>query len=760
MSRISRRARGNSAVYRPFLTIPVRGVAPVWRKAARATIATLLAACLSTTALTARAQMPGDLPAVFSADEVTYDEELDIATATGNVEIAQGERVLKADTVSFNRRTNTVTATGNVSLLEPSGDVVFADFVELNENMRDGVAQNIRLLLADQSRLAAVSGRRVGGNVTVARNGVYSPCELCRKDPTRAPLWQIKAARITHDQTERQVTYRDAWLEMAGIPVMYTPYLSHPDATVKRRSGFLAPSLTSSSSNGLGTIVSVPYYAVLGQSSDMTIEPMWVSKNNPVLGGEYRRRFAAGEMAINATATSAERRDDNNAPRAGEQFRGHIKGDGKFDINDDWRWGFNVARATDDTYLQRYKLLTRYQFPSSTTLTSRAYTEGFYGRSYAAANAYAFQGLRPQDDSDLSPYVFPMLDYNYVGEPGSYGGHFSFDANTWSVYRTEGTRDQRVYSRAGWTLPYTASTGEIYTLSANVQGYLYNISDIGPEIESNRPTEDGFQARAFPQASLEWRYPFVNRSENFRTIVEPIVSFIAAPNVGTQSRFPNEDSRSIDFDDTNLFGRNRFSGVDRLEGGQRVVYGFNTSLSRVTGGRASAFLGQSYRLNNESAFPEGSGLEDQRSNIVGRLTFAPHPWLFSAYRFQLDRDNFEARRSFADLVIGPPSFNISTSYIFIDRSSQSTLTTDLEQLQNSINLRLSERWLLQARSVRDVGENAGQLLTGATLIYEDECFLLGLDWTRREVGNRDNPPDTAFIIRLIFRNLGEVQAKG
>ncbi len=81
-------------------------------------------------------------------------------------------------------------------------------------------------------------------------------------------------------------------------------------------------------------------------------------------------------------------------------------------------------------------------------------------------------------------------------------------------------------------------------------------------------------------------------------------------------------------------------------------------------------------------------------------------------------------------------------------------------MQNSLNLRLSERWMFQARSVRDVGENSGQLLTGATLIYEDECFLLGLDWTQREVGNRDNPPDTAVIIRLIFRNLGEVQAKG
>jgi LPS-assembly protein len=353
-----------------------------------------------------------------------------------------------------------------------------------------------------------------------------------------------------------------------------------------------------------------------------------------------------------------------------------------------------------------------------------------------------------------------MFDYNYVGQPSDYGGRFSFDANTWSIYRREGTRDQRVYSRAGWTLPYTANSGEIYTLNANVQGYLYNVSNIGPDIESNRPTEDGSSARLFPQMSMEWRYPFVRRGEDFRTVVEPIVSFIAAPNIGNQSRYPNEDSRSVDFDDTNLFRLNRFAGADRLEGGQRVVYGFNTNISRYTGGRASAFLGQSYRLRDESAFPTGSGLDEQRSNIVGRLSFSPHPWLYTAYRFQLDSDNFEARRSYADLVIGPPALNLTTSYIFIDQSSQTILTTDLEQLQNTLNLRLTDNWLLQGRSVRDLGEQPGQLLTGVTLFYEDECFLLGLDWTKRQVGNRDNPPDTAFIIRLIFRNLGEVKAKG
>ena len=387
------------------------------------------------------------------------------------------------------------------------------------------------------------------------------------------------------------MTYRDAWLEMAGVPVMYTPYLSHPDATVKRRSGFLAPSVTSSSSNGLGTIVSVPYYAVLGQQRYDDRAHVGQA-SNPVLGGEYRQRFEAGEMTLNASATSAERRDDNNAPVAGEQFRGHIKGDGKFDINEDWRWGFNVARATDDTYLQRYKLLNRYQFPSSTTLMSRAYTEGFYGRSYAAANAYAFQGLRPQDESRSDALRLPDVRLQLCRRTGIVWREQIVVRRQHLVRLPQGghARPARLFARGLVAALHRQHGRNLHTerqrprLSLQHQRYRS-----GDQIEPADP-EDGVQARAFPQASLEWRYPFVNRGETFRTIVEPTISFIAAPNVGTQSRFPNEDSRSVDFDDTSLFRLNRFSGTDRLEGGQRVVYGLNTNISRITSRRATAFL--------------------------------------------------------------------------------------------------------------------------------------------------------------------------
>ena len=205
-----------------------------------------------------RSPIQTDAPVLFKADQLRNEQKIGLVVATGNVEFTQNGRTLLADSVTYNRRTDTVTASGNISLLEPTGEVIFADHIELTGQMRDGVIKNMRVRMTDDSRIAAAGGRRIGGTRTEFSKAVYSPCKLCEKDPTRAPIWQVKASKVTHDQETKDVTYRNAFLEFYGIPVMYTPYLSHPDPTVERRTGFLIP--TYGSDSELGTLVSTPYY--------------------------------------------------------------------------------------------------------------------------------------------------------------------------------------------------------------------------------------------------------------------------------------------------------------------------------------------------------------------------------------------------------------------------------------------------------------------------------------------------------------------
>jgi len=303
-----------------------------------------------------------------------------------------------------------------------------------------------------------------------------------------------------------------------------------------------------------------------------------------------------------------------------------------------------------------------------------------------------------------------------------------------------------------------APSGEIYTLSARLLGVGYNTENIGNPNDLASPTKDGFAGRVLPQISLGWRYPLVRQDETFRTIIEPVASIVAAPHYGSQSQFPNEDSQGVDLDTSNLFRLNRFTGYDRLEGGQRVNYGFNTDFTRLANGaKLSAFLGQSYRLQEQSAFPVGSGLEEQQSNYVGRVLFVPHPWFSATYNFQLDKDNLQAQRNIAGFGVGPSALRLSLSYAFFERSTQPGLTQDIEQVSSIVQANLTPFWRVQLRDVRSIGEDSGQLLGGASLIYEDECILAGIDFSRRRIGSRDDPPDNTVLLRIVFRNLGEVR---
>ena len=160
-----------------------------------------------------------EIPVVFKADQLRNEQKLGIVVATGNVEFSQGERTLMADVVTYNRRADTVAAKGNVSILEPTGEVIFADRVKVTGDLRDGIMENMRVRLADGARIAAAGGRKIGGEKTEFLKAVYSPCELCEDDPSRAPIWQVKAFNVTHDQTSRDVIYKDAFMEVSGLPV-------------------------------------------------------------------------------------------------------------------------------------------------------------------------------------------------------------------------------------------------------------------------------------------------------------------------------------------------------------------------------------------------------------------------------------------------------------------------------------------------------------------------------------------------------------
>ncbi len=679
-------------------------------------------------------QANSEQPVLMTADDLSFDEDLGTATARGNVEIIQGDRILNADAVTYNQRDDIVTASGNVVLLEPTGEVLFAEFAELTSDMREGFLRGFRMLLNDDSRLAAVSAQRRGGIETELTRAVYSPCRNCLGFDEE-PLWQIKARRVVHDADAQEVVYRDATLELLGLPIAYAPYLSHPDPTVERKSGILTPTFGVSSL--LGSSVQVPYFWAISNESDLTFDPILSTDQLPVVTGEYRQRFADGENRTRISFTN----DDAQVGK--DRFRGHIDSETRFSIDELWRWGADIRLASDDTYLGRYG------FKRDDTLDNRLYVEGFGSRSYAVAEALYFQGLRNEDIQEETPIVAPNLDYRYISPPSSFGGMTTLDANVRALTREEGASSQRISLIPGWQISHTDSLGTITSFRTSVQGDLYNVNNV----KTNDGRESAVVGRIFPQAVVSWRYPWVRRSGPNSQIVEPLMALVVAPNGGNPDRIPDEDSQSIAFDETNLFDANRFSGTDRVEGGQRVVYGIRTGVFGEMGGATTLTVGQSIRFRDSNPFPSGTGLEDQISDIVANLHITPNRFMNLLYKTRFDHDSLRARRTEIAASIGPPALKADLNYVFFDRTSG---FSDREEVTASLKSKLTEQWSAQVQTQRDLTAEGGTLSYGASLVYECDCMNFELVYGRTFTSDRDIPRVESLIFRFTFKSLGQI----
>jgi LPS-assembly protein len=592
---------------------------------------------------------------------------------------------------------------------------------------------------------------RTGGNRTVLNNAVVSPCDLCPEDPTAPPIWQLKAVKVIHNQDEKIVEFRDVWLEVYGVPVAYAPYFYHPDPTVRRKSGFLAPSVGQSTE--LGWFADVPYFWEIDVDKDLLVSPKFTTEQNVALFAEYRQRLQDGELRLGGSATIADREREESSGTIVEDdvLRGHLDAEGEFNIDENWRWGFAAQRTTDKTYLRLYDV------GSPNTLTSRAYLEGFYGRSYALVEGLSFQGLRAQDDDATTPLIHPLAQFSYVGEPDAWGGYFNADTSLLALTRTEGRDVARLHLKGGYHLPYIAPAGDVYTFDASVLADGYWVDQVDPDSDDVSPTGDtfsGFEGRILPRLFGEWRYPLVRRYKHASEIFEPIAALVLAPPGGNPGKIPNEDSLEFEFDETHLSDPDRFTGLDRVDSGGRLDYGLKWSLLGDGGGYTSALLGQSLRLYGDDEFPDGSGVGGSLSDVVGRIDINPTYDLGLSYRFRLNVEDLRLERSELRLRAGPPVLNVAVSYFEV-AGGEGSDGLGREQITASLSSQLTDYWSLTAQTRYDIAADE-RLSDSIDLTYSDECIDVSFLAQRDFFEDEEIEPETTFKVTVGFKFIGGV----
>jgi len=716
----------------------------------------LVALCLAAFPASARDKdKVGPKEPLLEADDLSFDEKAGIVTATGHVEVAIGDQIMRADKIIYNKNTDVVRAMGHIALTQASGEILYAEHIEITSDMKEAFLTKIGILFPDNSRLVAKDAQRFEGRYLITDQGVYTACDLCAENPKDPPLWQVKGVRVTHDSEEKKVIYRDATIEFGGIPVFYTPYFSHPDSTVVRQQGFLAPYV--GSSKALGFMSSVPYYIDIAPYTDLTVMPTFSAEDQVQMAADWRYRFANGTMRWRGSFTKADFVNEDGYDK-GEKWRGNLFGTTRFDLTDTWRAGSDVAFSSDKSYLNRYKIT------SEDLLVNRAYAERFSGRDYAVGDMYYFQDLRP-GDTQKEPFVAPEVRTSSYGEPNeTLGGRWSFGSGMLVTTRDkdadiadQGPNTRRLSFDAGWERQLVSTTGFLTEVSmeSRADGYWAdNVPMTDSSTDETSFTEVN-RTRTFAQGNVTLRYPMGRRGDGYQQILEPISVLSVAPRMKQESLYPNEDSLDVTYDETNLFSTNRFTGIDRLEGGTRVAYGARNTITTDSGGRVEMLGGQIFRTKTDTTFPEESGLRDRYSDYVGRIGVSPSELFDASYGFRLSKEEFDFTRQLVTVSAGKPVFRPTVRYLLSQETETSTNSVEkLEEGSIGFSSAFTKFWSLNASHTQAFQPSPGPRNTSMGVTYKDECFESSLTAERDHTTRTDVESGTSIMFRFFMKNIG------
>ena len=684
---------------------------------------------------------------LISAGEIIYNDNIQVINAFGDVEIAKGETIVWADEVTYNKAQNIVIAKGNITFKDADGNVSYGSDMEFNNDMETGFIRSPQGRLIDDTRIAGSMGERKSPTITTLKNAVYSPCEVCEGDEN--PIWQIKAKEVKSDEESLNISYKDAWMELYGTPIFYTPYLTHPDPRVKRRSGWLSPVIENSSDIGL--MLRNYYYWDIQENTDATIEMTAIDLiEYPLIGAEVRHKANNGELFLAGSMTIADSTNSSGDKTNTDTLQGHLFAKGDFDVDEHWKAGFEAYAVTEDNYFEFYDFDLR----DRDMLTSEAYLQGFYGNDYLSFTSYKFTDLRPNIPTE-QPLILPFAEYSLKGNNlmGS-NTNWTFQGDLLALDQDDEAKEIRLYNQSGIEKNYLSTFGMSLDISADLYSRAYFI-------DQEDDDKDSTILEVMPQLYMLAKYPLKKTSaDGTSTIIEPIVNLIVAPNGANDEDISLQDSTVLDLDYTNLFSKNRLSGVDRLEDGIRGSYGLKTSILNNSGGYSSLFLGQTYRhRENSYLFPEDSGLSDKFSDVILELQLKPKSYINLDYYALLDKDDLSDKKHEAYFSLGDDKFKIMGSYLYSKEDYENATNETLHELNAGFSSNLNEYWKLTGTSTSSLGASGdGLLKAGLNLEYTDECFSLGLYGERDLTNRKGAQAATTIMFKFGLKNIGDFES--
>ncbi len=647
------------------------------------------------------------------AGKIELLERGTVVVASDGVTIHSRDQIIATERLTYNQTTGELLFDEPLTLVTEDG-VVVAQLATLSEDLEDGVIRSVQFLTRHQLQLAATSMHLNEGRYRILTNAVASSCHICRNG--EVPDWQVRAETVLHDVEEQRIYFENAVVEVAGVPVLSVPYLSIPGPNVDRATGFLVPTIVTSTV--LGTGFKLPYYITRSDHEDITLTPFITTEGGAVLETEYRRNYKSGTVQIDGALLLAGGIGD-------DRLASYVSGQGQFELPRDFRLSFDSSVASNKRFTNDYDIDDRDR------LVSEIDVERTRSESYLGFGASLVQSLRLNEVDQQVPLVLPEVHYRWITRPAGNLGTFGLRTHVVNLTRRKDNRLFRFGTHLDWTKGWQVGNG--FQIGA-----FGEIVGLGYRYDNYPPRGSGSTGSVEPVLALEARWPLARTaSPGVRHRLEPIIQLVWRPDEANDA--PNEDSQLIEFEAANLFSLNRFPGHDRKELGLTANVGARYSILDESGFSLDAMAGQVFRDRDLGQFADEPGLSGQSSDYVFSLDVSHRDRFSFTTTGVFDRNlSFSKFEQVASVVHG--RFEFDLNYVSLTDNETTLGEQPSRELIGSARYNITENSQLRGSLRRNlVSRKTTEAEVGFRI--QNECTLIDFFFSLDAAGTGSEDDD-------------------
>ena len=726
----------------------------------------------------------------FSADKITYSQENSIIEAVGNVIAKNDEgKQITSDKIIYNRSKQQLSTFGNSTLTDNKIGTLSAERFEYNLDKQSISAEEKVKFIdkdkntyyfsklnsddkfneivgtdinADLNKELLKSGDKfnefieprfsgksanIRNKITIVQDAKFTTCKKSNETEGCA-YWNLKAGQLIHDKEQKQITYKNVSLDLNSIPVIYVPYFSHPDPTVKRKEGFLAPSFSSLGEN-LGATIKIPYFYPLSESADFTVSPVYYFKQNPLLLGEYRERFKNGDFVIEGGYTQGYQKiTSTQTTGSRNHLYGNLNLNFKDKILDESQFSTKIQRVNDPTYLRVNKInSTSDGFKKNlvkendTKLTNEVSLNSFGNNKTLNIKTAVYQNLTAIKTSDQYEYLAPEIIYS------KYNFLNNNNLNLNSNFRSLNTNTNQNKTSLINNLDH--STSDSYNSNLGI-GYkfLTKINNINYYADHKNPNKD-LNTQINPVVALDTSLPLAKISKESEQYIIPRILTRYAP-----GKMQNAKSNDITLNTDNLFSINRMNSDELIEKDFSLNLGLDwlwkeKNLNQTKPREASFSIGQVVKFNNDLDMPTKSSLQNKNSDLVTKATYLS-PGNFD-FTMKNTLDNNLSHAYYNDLTFktflkeGEVNFNFyeKNSHIGSERYARANLSSFIT---DSTKIKIETD-----RNLKTDMTNSHKL----GIENENECIRYGIYFQKNFATDKDLKPATSVFFGVTLLPFGD-----